>query len=567
MSTRLVSFASELTKLSEEKDKERKGYGHRMIAAAPFAVASAAADVPKGWVDSSVEQRLRGVSKAQRASSLRKGLARGTGRLGAGLATSPIFLSGIQDLRSGDPERKKKGYAKIVSSGMAFGASKGAIEAAITSGGRDVGAIARKVKKLGTSRGIVGMGAAALTAASVAKATRKPKKGEKPKSTWSSYGAPAMTGAAIGAGKGAFDELIDKGSKATLRGVKASAGGRAAAGAIGAAALTGLVKKFTSDKKVKGRPGYRLVPGKKDPSKRRWQKIASEAPSDMYQDVSQWARKQNDQSVSGLMTDVAAGGMGERSQSRRSAYYALHDEMGRRGQQLPEPKMRSQVEHSSRVYAPSMLDKAAVAMLAVAPGAVAGALMTLEPTAKDLMLEDAVDRAFIQGRLRREVSPDYSIYPESKVVLLPEQGKALPGLVAHEVGHADPGMLRKATIGSDAAQIAMRAGAFASVAIPLAVLMSAGDGRYATKQELESKAKIISTVGTIAALAQAPGILEEVAANVKAVSVLRSVGDSNALARVIRQAGPGFATYLAPLLVPMAASRILRRRARAKEQS
>ena len=304
MTVCLISFASELVKMGEAKDKERKGYGRQFLAAAPFAAVSAATDVPKGWLDSTVEQKLRGVAKENKKSSLRTGLARGTGKLSAGLITSPVFLSGIKDLRSDDPKKKREGYAKVVGSGLVFGSTKGAIESALDTpeARAEVKAKAKKAlskttvgrtRRLAASRGIVGMGAAALTAATIAKATKKPEpksdKADGPKkgkSLWGSYGMPAVVGAGIGAGKGAFDEVVAKGSKATARGIGARAGGRAAAGALGAAVLTGLVKKFTGDKKTKNRPGYRLETSKKDPTKRRWQKVASEQRPSMYDDVS-----------------------------------------------------------------------------------------------------------------------------------------------------------------------------------------------------------------------------------------------------------------------------------------
>lgn len=807
MSVYLATFASELIKLSEAKEQKRESYGRQMLAAAPFAAASAVTDVPKGWVDEYVNKTIQGLPTK---GSWKTGIGRGAGRLGAGLVTSPVFLSGIKDLRSDDPERKKRGYAKVLGSGAVFSALKGGIEGGFKESGKGKAHALKKLKGIAGARGIVGLGSAAITAQAIASATKKPdgKKGEKKKkSLWGQYGMPAAVGALTGAGEGAFEDVYTKGlrgaGKATRRSIAGAAGGRAVAGAIGAAALTGLAKKLApGDKKVKDRPGYRLVPSKKDPSKKRWQKIASERqgkvdlsgysfrpdrslkpqeltyrrrvrrrfaslhkileekgvdtgaqmkrivvpkrvlsktdmlehlgfvpvvvavpevgqtklqsyrhplsnhhihdhgdswvihddvhpsttmlwfkrkleedgklsdyspphkpksvarshkssgnlvrttlegmphligegipgmaawakakafglpgmkervregidpsalrrmgtwstsklkyvhaqgyrllpskkdPSvkrwqkvasvqqpDMYQDVRQWAQQRNDVEVYRFMQQVNAEGMGERSQSRRAAYYALHDEMRNRGHRMPEPPMRRRLEEQryETVQAPTAIDKASVAALAVSPGIVGGALSTMEPDDKEKILNDALDRTFIQNKLRREVSDDYLANADLGRVYLPERGKELPGLVAHEIGHTNPGALRRATIAHPSTEIALRAGSIASIAIPLAILMSAGDGRYATRQELERKAKLTSAVGTLAAVAQAPGIAEEVVANAHAVRLLKQVGDPDAVGRVVRQAGPGFATYLAPLLVPMLAAHHLRRRAR-----
>jgi hypothetical protein len=809
VSVYLATFASELTKLSEAKEQKRESYGRQMLAAAPFAAASAVTDVPKGWVDKYVEQTIRQLPAAKRESAARAAIGRGVGRLSAGLLTSPVFLSGIKDLRSDDPERKKRGYAKVLGSGVVFSSVKGGIEGGIIGSAEGKAHAIKKIKNIAGARGILGLGGAILTSQAIATATKDKKKGKKEekKSLWGRYGMPAAVGAATGAGEGAFEHAFAHRknlSKITRRGLAGSAAGRAAASALGTVALTGLVKKFTTpgDKKVKDRPGYRLVPSKKDPSKKRWQKVASERqgkvdlsgysfrpdrslkpkeltyrrhvrrrfaslhkileekgvdtgaqmkrivvpkrvlsktdmlehlgfvpvvvavpevgqtklqsyrhplsnhhihdhgdswvihddvhpsttmlwlkrklkedgklsdyspphkpksvtrshkssgslvrttlegmphligegvpgmaawakakafglpgmkervregidpsalrrmgkwstsklkyvhkqgyrllpskkdPSvkrwqkvasvqqpDMYQDVRQWAQQRNDVEVYRFMQQVNAEGMGERSQSRRAAYYALHDEMRNRGHRMPEPPMRRRLEEQryETVQAPTAIDKASVAALAVSPGIVGGALSTMEPDDKEKILNDALDRTFIQNKLRREVSDDYFAEPELGRVFLPERGKELPGLVAHEIGHTNPGALRRATIAHPSTAVALRAGSIASIAIPLAILMSAGDGRYATRQELERKAKLTSAVGTLAAVAQAPGIAEEVVANAHAVRLLKQVGDPDAVGRVVRQAGPGFATYVAPLLVPMLAAHHLRRRAR-----
>ena len=593
MSVYLASFASELVKLSEAKDKERNqgGYLRQVAAAAPFAAATAAADVPKGWVDKSVEQAIKRTPLAQRESPVRAAIGRGVGRLGAGLVTSPVFLSGIKDLRSDDEQVRARGYAKVVGAGAAFSGMKGGIEGGIVGSAKGREHALKKIKGIAGARGIIGLGSAALTARAIAGATKdkkQPGQAQQKKGLWGQYGMPTLVGGALGAGEGAFEEAYTKGLRnVTRRGLLGAAGGRAAAGALGTAALTGLVKKFGPSSKStnmkKSKPGYQLAPSKKDPTVRRWQKVAAANNSpDMYTDVRQWAQDRNDVEVYRLLQKVNEEGMGERTQSRRSAYYALHDEMQSRGHKLPEPPMREKVEREAKpgqVRAPTPLGNAAVASLAIAPGMVATALMALPPSEKDKILDDALDRVFIKNQMHRvegapmawpdgmpqEIAEEFGIPHSEPVVQLARKGEAQAGITAHEVGHMNPGALRRATIAHPITRVAMQAGALASIAVPLAVLMSAGDGKFATREELERKANLTSTVGTVAAAAQAPGIAEEAVANIKAVRALQSVGDEKALLRVLRQAGPGFATYLAPLLVPVAAAGYLRQKARARE--
>jgi hypothetical protein len=576
MSVPLAAFASELVKLSEAKDKERKsGYGRKMLAALPFAAATGATDVPKGWVDKYVEQTIRGVKDAKE-TPLRAAYARGAGRFGAGLVTSPVFLSGLKDLRSEDKDTRRRGYAKVVGAGTAFSAMKGGIEGGVlgSAGGR--AHALKKIKGIAGARGIVGLGGGVLTARAAASAMgKKSEKGKK--DSWKKYVVPAAAGAAIGAGEGAFEEAWTKGLKGvTRRGLAAGAGGRAAASAIGTVALAGLAKKLApGDRKRKGRPGYRLAPSKKDPNKKRWQKVASAEPPDLYTETRQWAQDRNDVEVYSLAKRVNAEGLGERTQSRRAAYYALHDELRSRGHHLPEPPRRREVEKRAprRRISPGAVG---VATLAVAPGIVAAALMDMPASARDSVLDDALDRMYIKDQMHRVVgepmawtegmptaeAQKHGIRAGERAVQIAPRGKSQAAITAHELGHMQAGDLRRATIGSQTAQTALRRGRIAATAIPIAVLMSAGDTRYATPEELERKARLVSIAGTVTTAMQLPGVAEEVAANARAVKLLESVGDTKALSRVVRQAGPGFATYAAPLLIPAVAARHLRRRAK-----
>ena len=233
MSIYLASFASELTKLSEANDKERKGYGKQIIATLPFAAAAAASDVPKGWVDKYVEQTIRRIPAGQRQSSLRRGLARGAGRLGAGVFTSPIFLSGVSDLRSDDPSRKKRGYAKVVGSGLAFSTLKGGIESGIEHAGSNPARILTKMKSVASARGAMGTVSALATASAIAGATRQHKgsSGEsKKRGMWGQYGMPALVGAGTGALEAGLEAVLEHGRKVPKRLLAGQVGGRVVAG-------------------------------------------------------------------------------------------------------------------------------------------------------------------------------------------------------------------------------------------------------------------------------------------------------------------------------------------------
>ena len=108
MDYRALSFAAEMTKLAEEDSKKKQSYPAAMVAMAPFALAKGVADVPKGALDKNIEQLITGTPKKKRQSGLRRGLGRGVGSIGGGLVTTPLFFSGIKDIKeSKDKEQKR----------------------------------------------------------------------------------------------------------------------------------------------------------------------------------------------------------------------------------------------------------------------------------------------------------------------------------------------------------------------------------------------------------------------------------------------------------------------------
>lgn len=595
MSVHLAAFASEMTKISESDDK-KSSYARQIAAAAPYAALTALADVPKGYVDKYIEQTVKQLPKAQQESAGRAALGRGAGRLAGGLATAPVFLSGVRDLRSDDKERRKRGYAKVIGSGIVFSALKGGVEGGILGAGKGKEVALKKIKGIAGARGIVGLGAGALTAKNVASATSEKGPGKK-KSLLKQYALPVAIGGAVGAGEGAFEEAYTKGLKnVTRRGLLGAAAGRGTAAALGTAVLASLVKKFAPSGKsesVKGKPGYRLAPSKKDPQVKRWQKVASassppEIKPNMYSDVRGWSKGQDSKDVFELLKAINEEGQGERSASRRAANYALRDELTARGHRVPPAPQRREVERRSappgKVPIPNLIP---VLAAGAAPALAALAIETLPPDDRERLLNDAIDRLWIQNRMHRVKGPNLAVPsgmpkevasryrttsgkpvpPNSPVISLPDNQRARAAIMAHEVGHMEAGFLRRKLLQNRTALQAGRVGRVVAGALPVVAILSAGDASgYATKQELESRAKFLTAMGTVTAAMQAPSIAEEALANVKATSVLKSVGDQKVISRMVRHAGPGFLSYLAPAVVPFAVAAAFRSAAKRAEK-
>ena len=579
MDIRLAAFASELTKLAEAQKTQRQSYARQVALAAPAAVATAAAKIPEGALEQAIESAVvKGRPSGMRAA-LARGVSKSTGRLAVGLATTPIFLSGLKDIKeSKTPEQKRKGYAKVLGSGMVFSAGKGAVENVLEPAMKGKAINPKALRKVVGGRTALGLLGATLTARSIAKSMRAPKKGKKKKRR-SSVG-PAATGAALGALEGTFDSLGRHGMKA----LKSSAGrrkvvgpvlGKAVAGAVGAMALTEVARKV-------------LAPSKKNPRVRRWQRVdkktktAAAAPAfgeqpEMYDQVRSWAKDKNEVDIYDFYKDIVANGMGERTPSRRAATYALTDELEQRGHKMPPTKQREQV--TGKVKAPGMADTAAVVAVASTPALAMAAAANLSPDDRDRVLSDALDRQFIQGRMERvESAFGGEMYERVPVeglfgkpvpgqvrerIHLPKKGQELPGVVAHELGHSTSGAIR-ALAGTELSHKVFQAGRAAALILPILAVEGASGKSFATPEELESRANLIRNVGIVAGMAQAPVLAEEAIANVKAVQLLQQAGASRgeAVRKVLKHAGPGFSTYAVPALLPFLVAGHLRRKAK-----
>jgi hypothetical protein len=600
----LPSFAAELTKIAASESKRRRsGYAAAVGAAAPFAAVQAATDYPRGWVDKAVENRVLGkqnVAKlGPKVAPWSVGLGRAAGRLGPGLLTTPIFLSGIKDLSNAQSDAdRKKGYAKILGSGVAFSGGKGAIEGGVQRlGGLSSKQALQKVKNLASSRMITGSLAGALTARSVANSVRDDRKGKKNKGLL----IPAVTGAAVGAGKGGFDKAygivnpkfrrqLPKAERlvGTKRAIPAAMAGRAAAGALSAVVLSRLARAYMKKGKEK-QAAVEAPPG----------------PGHTYEQVRAWAADKSPEEVAQQFAHTHKRGDPEATPTRRAVYYALHDDLARRGAtELPPPKKRGEATGVART--PNVAHAAALSTILVAPELVwHGMTHTMAPGEKSLVMSEALDRMIAERGIERmnsghpfwgtsmrpgaymrleEEATDKATREllevargannsearkllaaygtgKRKFILAPE--KAFPDVLAHELGHATAGSLRQKTLQHPMASVVARYARLPAIALPIIAMAGIGDGSFATKKDFESRAKFVQGVGIATALLSGPNLAEEAVASGKALKYLSRAGASprQATLKALKRLVPAFGTYAAPVVFPFAVAHSLRRRA------
>tara|TARA_B100000242_G_scaffold248876_1_gene190023 strand:- start:623 stop:2314 length:1692 start_codon:yes stop_codon:yes gene_type:complete len=554
----LKSFSVEMVKIAAEDASE--SYASRMVGTLPLAIKKGLlADVPKGAVDKAVDLTIRTGKVPSPSKLVGRAVGRGAGAIGAGIPATPMFLQGMKDLYKAETKKEQNiAGAKILGAGFAYSAIKGAIETASEKGlsGTKPKDLLRAVKNVGGVRGLIGMGSAALTAKSVVKNRRQQGKEEKSKRR---AVRDAVSGAALGAGKGALDELADKGLKniktpKALRGVAARAGGRAAAGMIGAVALGKMfdsyMKKTSSENST---PGF--IP----------------TPSTIYTDTRSKSSEMATQDVYAAYSAHIANGEPEGSPAKRAVMYALTDTLRERGQPVKEEQQRESVTPLVRPAAMS----AGMIAAAITPAALV-ALTDRIPIKGDNALKSAIEAQAAQKGLEIiKEDPDslWGAYggrfdlDSGKIIV---GGKATAETVAHEVGHATAGKLRKALLqnplvtvhGFEAAQAAL-------ALLPLVAIANARDESFATREELEDNKKILDLTRAVGITASVPRLVEEAAASAKATGyvakALMGQGQSpisaaaEAVARSTRRLGPAFLTYLSPILFAGAASRHLGR--------
>lgn len=593
MSSEIDQFSIELVKIAAE-DSKKQNYASAVLAAAPFAAAKAAIDVPKGMLDKAVDGAIR-TGKPKLKSIFARGVGRGLGSLGPGMVTTPVFLSGIKQLSTAKTKSdKREGTAKILGAGFAYAALKGATEAAIEKG---VGNVKPKdalkiVRNIAGVRGMTGLVSSGL----VAKQLAESRKGKKKDSTKSDL----IAGLAIGAGKGAVDELAEKGLKAFktpkgLRGLAARASGRAAAGAVGAVALGKIVDSYM--KKTGSAPAGVFSATANYSSVIQQPPIQpTPTPSAVYDQMVSKAQTMPANSVYSAYLAHVARGNPEANPMRRAVHYALTDSLEAKGHRVPPPEMREQV-------APKQVNKAlpTAAMIGAlaAPHAVMHYMDTLPKTDKEKLLSESLDAQILSRNIDYfRVAPDDTWSTEVRDAyatlsgksdglagINPDTGKRMimvgeaadAAVKAHELGHAAAGPLRSSLLQNNVVRRMADLGRIGTVVIPLGALFMASDKSFATPREIEAKQKFVESAGKVGALAMMPKLVEEAAASIKAVEFLRKAemsagapaGEalSRALSKSLKRLGPAFLTYASPLLLPGIAAKYLSARADRAEKN
>lgn len=559
--------SNELIKIAaEQSDQQRPSYLRAVGAALPVVGMQAAADIPEGWTERAVENsvlRSNNVPMAAEPSSVRAALSRGGARVAAGLVTTPVFLSGMRDIKEGKTrEQKAEGYAKVVGAGLGFSALKGTAEATLTHAGSGQGSqeVLNKIKALAGARTLIGAGSAAVTAATASELLKN--QDENPGAVHR-FVLPAAVGAALGAGKGAVEHAFEHGTQVPegepLARMKGRMAGKAAAGAVAGLAINEILRYALKPKEKKA-----SVDGQ--PTGMR----ASPLPGEAYGHVRTWADAQPAASVHAQVQSMHTkfGSGIEATPTRRAVYYGFRDSLESRGDKNLPPGNVSRY-HPPAVPQTGLADTATVAAIIATPGLIWNfGIAKLKPDDRDRVLTEALDRAYIgEGITRLKAEKDFWGNPQSlfrvdgdkKVVEVAKD--AMPEVLAHELGHATMGSLRKklTPLASGMYHMALPA----AVLLPLLAVEGVPDKSFTTAEDLESRARFSTSVGVVTGLMMTPLLAEEATASVQGVRMLREVGATKgeALLRGARSLLPALATYAAPIAAPFIAAAYLRNKA------
>ena len=236
-----------------KSDRQHPSVLQAYKAALPATAVMTLANFPKGYVDETAAKRVAKKLKLHLASSSTgRGMGRAVGT-SAGLVTMPLFLSGIRDIKSGDPSRKRVGTAKLIVASGGYGAGKGGYEAyKAFKGGMKGQALNKLVKRVAGTRAVMSAGQGVLTARAIASGHKKGK--DSP-----------LRAAAIGGGlgllkgmaeaptelKGGYRSVLDKGRSGArfnrrklVKLMKARGVGRAASGVISGLAIDQIAKRM-----------------------------------------------------------------------------------------------------------------------------------------------------------------------------------------------------------------------------------------------------------------------------------------------------------------------------------
>ncbi len=526
-----LPVAEAMTKVAEEKERS---YAHRAVAALPLAALQSVGDVPKGAIERSAESLALGQRPRVR-DAFRLGRAKAIGRFGAGAVTTPLFLSGVQDLQSKDKKKRREGAVKVIGSGMAFSATKGGLEAAVDRGlkSKDVG---KAVRAAFGTRAVTGAAGGLLTAQSIAKSLDTAGKTESEKKRDALK--PYVVGGALGLGEGVVESGLEKGLRTpgARRAAMAKGLGRAAGGVAGAALLKEIARLGT---------------------KRGMEKRASPESSDAYDAylaAYQWAGSQPPhvaaQRAMELQAEARMGSL------RRATVAGISDAARKRPPRKP--------------VRPEVADVAAMGMVVAAPHIALEAMDMLPVDQRDILLRDAVDRLAVARAV--DIHLTDKGYEGARAGAMYVAPDTPAGVAAHELGHATAGKLRQATIGSAASIKAHRLAATVSSLVPLAVFLSTTERDFAEPEDVEARAAFLENLGKMMALAATPKLAEEGLASLRAAQYLRQVGaevpgaSRKVLVHTLARQIPAFATYAAPMALPFFVANQLRAKARKAQE-
>lgn len=550
-----TAFSLAIVKLSEAKEKEnRPSYLKAVVAGLPVVGAQALSDIPEGMIERGVQNQILKAGKLPSAGSLMNvGGVRFASRIGAGTLTTPLFVSGMNDIAHAKNKKEERaGLAKLVAAGGVYAGLRGGIEAGLDTEYRHLPALDR-VKRVAGPKALRGIASATATGLMVGRGLRKQREDKNP-SVFKKYVTPAAIGAGMAGLGGLYEAGIAEGFRtpeARWR-VGAKVGGKAAAGAAATLFLSELMERALRGKEKRAEVGDQFAP----------------TPTNLNTQTAAWAKSADTKDILRFYAELRARG-GERSPSSRAAYYALHDELSRRGEKLDQLEMREQTSGKVRV---SPWAGAATVALVTVPSLAFSSIMKLPATERDQVLSDALDNLYVQGKIHKytegksgpiQRGQEYSIPHLNSLVV---STKSDPAVVAHEIGHIRASKIRRATLQSDLVRSVFRTGQAASIAIPVVAFVSSKDGSYATPEEMKSKASVVATLGTVAAVAQAPTIAEEGIASAKALAYLKRSGATNSevAEKAVKVLAPALGTYSAPAAVPFLAAAWLRHAANQK---
>ena len=653
MTIQSTAFSLEIVKIAARK-KRSPNYAAQVAALAPAAVVGSLVDIPKGTVEKAVETRVgmpKSLRKVRSGKSWKRGISRFGAKVPANMLTLPVFLSGIKDIQEG---RTTQGAAKVVGAGAVYGGLKGGLESKIEKAIERGNAkkSVRPAAAVSRVRGVMGALTALTTAAAIAKnrdINSKRRKAGKKQTAANRYLLPTIVGGVGGAGKGyieeAYSQKFQHGKIKTPRRIRGAMAGRAAAGALGAAALSEIanwaMKKQASENSYSLRGSY--PPAPLVPNQRVKDALANTPapfkrldmgpkPGELYYQTLGWAGNQSGSGqVMKAYKSTVNRGEPEANPTRRAVYYALHDDLTSRGHNLPAPVMRDKV-NPPVTRTPNIVDAGLVAAVVASPTLVWSQINKVSVGDKDRVLREAMDRLVAsKGVIRLEANEDFwnegvksakeefartgkmdkrwlrknmfgggiegQPFPgphagevETTTSFKDLRGREVtsrsakpyigvdkaqkPWIVAHELGHATAGPLRKSTLQTELATRAYGVARVGAIALPLAALTLGYDSSFATAEELESRAKFSKAIGGVAAVLAAPRLAEEAVATAKGIKYLADArkfspdmaGRSEVMARrkalgdALRRGSrllPAFGTYAAPIAAPFIVAKYL----------